>query len=87
MGLQFIAAAGTVRGLGAFGKLDAAPLVWSQASKFLLVPFVFEVAIFTNIKLLQALATGAPTRPDCTAPTLPLQTHISSHDHSRCLAR
>ena len=63
MGLQFAAAAGTVRGLAALGKLDAAPLVWSQATKFLLVPLVFEIAIFTNIKLLQVRGAPEPTLP------------------------
>ena len=54
MGLQFASSALVVRLLGMFGQLECEPLVWARARAFLLVPLVFEVAIFANIKLLQA---------------------------------
>ena len=56
MGLQFLSSAVVVRLLGQCGQLDCEPLVWARARPFLLVPVVFEIAIFTNIKLLQAAA-------------------------------
>ena len=54
MALQFFTSAVTVRGLGLCGQLDCDPLEASRVRAFLLVPLVFGVAIYSNIKLLQA---------------------------------
>jgi len=54
MCLQFVSSAVAVRLLSVCGQLECEPLIWSRARGFLLVPLVFGVAIFTNIKLLQA---------------------------------
>ena len=54
MCLQFLSSAGVVRLLALCGQLECEPLVWAKARSFMLVPFFFGIAIFTNIKLLQA---------------------------------
>jgi len=54
MSLQFVSSAAVVRLLSLSGQLECEPLVWARARGFLLVPLFFGIAIFTNIKLLQA---------------------------------
>jgi len=54
MALQFLTSAAVVRLLACRGKLEAAPLEAEKVRAFWLVPAVFSVAIFTNIKLLQS---------------------------------
>jgi solute carrier family 35 protein len=51
---QFLTAAGAVRLLALYGMLECEPLVLDKVREFVLVPFVFGVAIFSNIKLLEA---------------------------------
>ena len=54
MGLQFFSSAVVVRLLAVCGQLECEPLTWARSRSFLLVPLFFGIAIFTNIKLLQA---------------------------------
>ena len=54
MALQFLVSAVVVRGLGVLGQLECAPLERERVRAFWIVPLVFEVAIFTNMKMLQA---------------------------------
>ena len=54
MALQFVSSAAVVRLLASAGQLECEPLQWERARSFMLVPIVFAIAIFANIKLLQA---------------------------------
>ena len=54
MSIQFVSSAATVRLLAAAGHLECEPLSAARARAFLLVPAAFGVAIFTNMKLLEA---------------------------------
>lgn len=54
MACQFFTAALVVRVLAACGQLEAEPLEWPKVKQFAVVPLVFSLAIFSNIKVLQA---------------------------------
>jgi hypothetical protein len=56
MGLQFLVSALIVRLLGHLGQLECEPMEWSRARPFMMVPVVFALSIFANIKLLSAAA-------------------------------
>lgn len=54
MAIQFFSAAAVVRILAAAGRLEAEPLDSGRVRQFIVVPIAFVLAIFSNIKVLQA---------------------------------
>lgn len=54
MAVQFLVSASVVRGLSLLSVLDVEPLILGRVKAFWMVPLCFELAIFANIKLLEA---------------------------------